>query len=296
MNIIYLGLPEGALALIEAGHRLAAVCVNRRGPASVELRRRLDRTGTPLLFRPDLGGGSVRQLLSSAGAPLMVCYLWDRLLPAEVIASSPQGAISYHPSLLPRHRGPDPYFWTIWTGDERAGVSILKLDAGMDTGVVIDQRSIELSPDIDGGGLAQRLDAMGLELLVDVLERWERLGPLHGNPQDEGRATLAPKPSDDLLELRWSWPTERLERLIRAASPHPGAFTFVGDLPVVVTAAHRHDTDLSASLKPGEALLLPEGMVVRGADGCLMLDAVHLDGGSLLLGREAVREAFTRDR
>ncbi len=289
MRIVYLGLPSGALALIRAGHRLAAVGLSRRSGAP-EVRRRLDRTGAPLLYRPDPAAPPVRRLLASTGAPLLVCYLWDRLLPAAVIDAFAHGALSYHPSLLPRHRGPDPYFHTLWSGDQRAGVTVLRLDAGMDTGPVVAQRSIEVPPGIDAGELADRLDPLGLELLVEVLDRWDRHGPLPARTQDGALATDAPAPNDDLLEIRWSWPADRIARLVRAAAPHPGAFTFVGERLVIVLATRRHDLPDPRLLDPGDLLLLPEGPLIWTGEGGLLLDAIQLEGGPVLRdGREIAR-------
>jgi methionyl-tRNA formyltransferase len=292
MDCVYLGLPQGAAALARAGHRLLAAGLERP-PGVTGLR--LGPT-CPVLVRPPMTDPGVRRLLVTAGAPLLVCYLWGRLLPGELLGAFPQGAIGYHPSLLPRHRGPDPYFWTLWSRDDVAGVSVMRLDAGVDTGHVLAQQAIDTPPRATGGELADLLDPLGLELLLGVVARWGREGPLDGWPQDESRATAAPSPDDELLEIRWGWPAERIARLVRAAAPHPGAFTAVelGGSPrtLVVLAARVSSLAVGGALEPGDAVLIDEGVVVWTGAGGLVLDEVLLDDGTPRRGPAEIAALF----
>jgi methionyl-tRNA formyltransferase len=293
MDCVYLGLPAGAAALARAGHRILAAGLSRKPAGGDEL----VLSGTcPALVRPKMTDPAVQRLFLTAGAQLLTCYLWDRILPGELLAGFPQGAIGYHPSLLPRHRGPDPYFWTIWSGDREAGVSIMRVDAGVDTGRVLAQRVLEPPAGITGGQLAELLDPVGLELLLDVAARWAREGPLEGREQDTSLATAAPAPDDDLLELRWDWPAERIARLVRAASPHPGAFTtHLRDgepHALVVLAAHVAHLRTGGALEPGDAVLLDEGVVIWTGEGGLVLDEVQPDEGPPRRGAEEVAVLF----
>lgn len=293
MRLVYLGLAEGGLALAGAGHDLLAVGLTRKGEAAVALRGAMASYGAPVLHRPVLHAPAVRHLFASAGAPLLVCYLWDRIVPAAWLPCFPRGALSYHPSLLPRHRGADPYFWTLWCGDPVAGASVISLDAGVDTGPVAAQRSVPVPSGLDGGGLAALLDPLGLDLLLEVLAAWDRGAPPDPRPQTEEGATAAPSPADDMLEIRWSWSSERILRLVRAAAPHPGAFSFLDGRVVVVLAARRADRQGEGCLPPGDAVVTDAGIVVGTGDREVVLDAVRLDDGPVLQGPGAIVRAVT---
>lgn len=290
MEISYLGLAEGGHALLAAGHRiLAAASTERSGSAAAAFEAALARSGVGLRRRPDLRCGEGGRFLVEPAPRLLVCYLWDRILPEALLQAFPEGAVSYHPSLLPRHRGPDPTFWTLWLGDGRAGASVILLDAGVDTGPVVAQRDLGVDPAWTAGDLAERLDPLGLELLVEVVGRWEREGPLAAVPQDEDGATLAPTPSEELLAVRWSRPAEELARLVRAAAPHPGAFAEGPAGALVLLAAHPVILERSGALEPGDAVLLDAGVTVWTAEGGLVLDAVLTEDEEILRGAEVAR-------
>jgi methionyl-tRNA formyltransferase len=244
-----------------------------------------------VLHRPDLRSPELQRMLASTGAPLLVCYLWDRIVPGDLLVRFRQGALSYHPSLLPRHRGADPYFWTLWSGDRIAGASVIVLDPGVDTGPVVAQRSVPVPPDVDGGELAAMLDPIGLELLVEVLSSWDRGAPPSPVPQPDEAATDAPAPDDDMLEIRWAWPSERIVRLVRAAAPHPGAYSFIDERLAVVLAARPAARPASGALRPGEAIITRAGLVVGTGDGQVVIEAIRLDDGPVLRGPGAIADA-----
>ena len=287
MEIAYLGEAEGGLKLLEAGIPMAAAGTTAsRGPAVAELRRRLARVGVGLLARPDLRRAEATRSLTGAGASLLVCYLWDRMVPRTVLEAFPEGAVGYRPALLPRHRGPAPCFWTLWEGDERAGVSIYRLDHGVDTGPLIAQSSFPVHEGCTAGYLASLTDPLGLDMLTDVVERWRETGlaPVE-RAQGEAGATLAPSPEHDLLTIRWGWPARRIARLVFAASPSPGArWEMVGGETLRVIAARARDGPSRAGLEPGRATRAEGGVVVGTGEGALLLEAGHVGDGPLLEG------------
>ena len=279
MRCVYLGRPRGASALARAGHVVLAAGLDARVKGAP---LGLDVT-CPVVYRPDMTAPSVQRLFATAGADLLVCYLWDRLLPSSLIEAMPD-IIGYHPSLLPRHRGADPDFWTIWSGDDNAGISVMTVDSGVDTGRVVAQRRVSVPAGATAGVLADLLDPLGLELLLEVVARWEREGPLEGVEQDHGRATEAPAPGDDLLEIDWSRPAREIAQLVRAAAPHPGAFTSIEldgrPTTLVILAAHEASLKTAGALEPGDAVLFEEGVVIWTGEGGLVLDEVQLEGCS----------------
>lgn len=289
MRLLYLGLPLGALCLLRAGYSLTAACISRPdAPGMRRLRRALGEV--PLLDRPDLGDAALRATLAAARPELVVSWFWTKRVPRALLRVAPRGGVNVHPSLLPRHRGADPYFWTLRRRDAQTGVTVHRLAAQYDTGAILLQRSIPVPPGVDAWRLAKSLDLPSLTALHDVLDRMRRGEDLPSRPQDESLATQAPAVTDDDCELRWSEPAEDALALIRAASPEPGAFTASGEATVVILDAEVVDAPLR-SLRPGEAVLTPRGVAVTCGDGralCVLRARDEMDD-EVLRGRAVGR-------
>jgi methionyl-tRNA formyltransferase len=186
-----------------------------------------------------------------------------------VLALAP--AVGVHPSLLPRHRGPDPYFAAIDAGDEVTGVTAHRLDEEYDTGPTLGQRLLRIDPGWNAWNLARALDRPSLALLREVVRACADGHPPPPVPQDEARATLAPQPGGEELAIVWSWSAERIVRRVRAAAPWPGAWTEIGDTLVFVVRA-RVTRDFPRALEAGEAAVRRDGVaVVRTGDDAIEL-------------------------
>ncbi len=290
MKILYLGLPLGALMLLREGHDLVGACISRPSmPGMRRLRRLMAEREAPLLGKPDLTSSLVQGLLATTDPELVVSWFWTRRIPSTVLALAARGGVNVHPSLLPRHRGPDPYFWTLALGDAETGVTAHWISADYDQGEVLAQRRMPVPEGVNAWQLARSLDRPSLEALRDVVGAIER-GEAHGVAQDETSATQAPHPSDDDCELLWDVPADEVLRRVRAAAPDPGAFTGFGDETVVVLSARKIDRSLRG-LAPGDAVLVHDGVAVACADaqGVLLLDAVRESNGERLKGRDIAR-------
>lgn len=263
MRIAFVGLPLAALLLARDGHEIVWAGICRRGALGTRrLVRLLGRERVAVL--PDLGRSA--DAVRAAKPDLVVSWFWTKKVPRAVREAAPRGAIGVHPSLLPRHRGPDPYFWAIDRGDATTGVTAHVLDDDYDTGGVLAQRTLAIDPRWDAWTLAKKLDRPSLALLREVVRTMPR--PV---AQDESRATEAPPPTDDDLELRWAWDAARIERRVRAAAPWPGAFTSIGDATVVLTRVRATD-DFPRALEIGEAAVRADGVaVVRCSEGAVEL-------------------------
>jgi methionyl-tRNA formyltransferase len=268
VRIAFVGLPLAALLLRADGHEVVWAGVCRREAAGTRrLRRALGRDNVSIL--PDL-----ERLAASVAArrpDLVVSWFWTRKVPASFRAIAPLGALGVHPSLLPRHRGPDPYFWTLDAGDATTGVTAHELEDAYDTGAILGRRELRVDPSWNAWTLAKRLDRPSLALLRETVAAYARGAPPARVAQDESLATSAPQPSDDDLELRWTDPAVRIERRVRAASPWPGAFTELGDRTLTLTAV-RVTSDHPRALLPGEAYVRADGVaVVRAGDQAVEL-------------------------
>jgi methionyl-tRNA formyltransferase len=274
MRIAFVGLPLAALLLRADGHDVVWAGVCRRDALGIRrLRRTIGRDNVSMM--PDL------ERLSGAVAErrpdLVVSWFWTRKIPASFRRLAPLGALGVHPSLLPRHRGPDPYFWAIDAGDAVTGVTAHQLDDAYDTGAILARRELAIDPAWNAWTLAKKLDRPSLALLRETVRAFADGRPPAPIAQDDALATEAPQPSDDDLELRWTDDAAQIERRVRAASPWPGAFTAIGDVALTLTRvrACQSRPQLLAALEPGEAIVRDDGIaMVRTGDG-----AVELLGG-----------------
>jgi methionyl-tRNA formyltransferase len=277
LRIVFLGLPLAALLLREDGHEIVWAGICRRKALGT---RRLSRLLGPerVVATPQLDEHAAT--LRALSADIVVSWFWTKRVPRAVREAAPLGAIGIHPSLLPRHRGPDPYFWAIDAGDTETGVTAHVLEDEYDTGAILGQRRLPIPPSWSSWTLAKKLDRPSLALLREVVAAFARGDPPSPIVQDETLATLAPQPDDDLLELRWDDNAERIARRVRAASPFPGAFTSLDDEIVTLTRV-APTTAFPRALAAGEAAVRDDGVaVVRTADAAI----------ELLAGRVAIAD------
>lgn len=243
------------------------------------LRRLAGERGFALWERPDLTRAAVRdEVLSLARPDAVLSWFWTRKLPRAVIDAAARGAFGVHPSLLPRWRGADPYFWAIRSGDRTTGVTAHRLDEEYDTGAIIASEQLAIDDDDDAWTLARKLDRPSLRLLRSIAARLAAGEKLEGVPQDEAHATAAPAPGEDDCTVRWDREADDVVRLVRAASPAPGAVAEIGDVAATLVRARRTDR-VPRALVPGEAVWTREGVVVRAADAGVVLVRVAIDDG-----------------
>ncbi|MBZ0119387.1 MAG: hypothetical protein K8H88_20530 [Sandaracinaceae bacterium] len=274
-RVLYLGLPLGALCLLHDGHELAAACISRPDqPGLRRLRKKASFLGFPVLERPDLERARVQSELRSFEADLIACWFWTKRVPLEVIELVPF-AFNVHPSLLPRHRGADPYFWAIAEGDRVTGVTAHALTERYDEGPILAQRELAIPEGIDAWRLARKLDRPSLALMREIVLRHAAGEPLEAVPQDDLRATQAPEPSDEDCELRFDRPARELERLVRAAAPWPGAFTeHAGETIVVLEARVVTGPE---GLGRGQGARTSDGVVIATSDAALLVTAARAE-------------------
>lgn len=299
MRFLYFGLPLGAELLRRAGfvphvacfgHRMlglrrAKVALARHVLPQPEGERGSIVTERPLvLFKPDLADPSIVEALASARPDAILSWFWPQRIPETVLGLAKRGAFGVHPSLLPRHRGPDPYFHAIRGGDQESGVTLHRLDAAYDTGRIVAQRRVSIADTDDAWRLARKLDRPSLALLIDCAARLSKGEALEGEAQDESLATEAPQPSEDELCIDWDDTAIDVARLVRAAAPSPMVSTLLGDEMVFVRRARVYDGEVPSVLDPGDAWRVPEGVVVVCGEGSLLLVEVEREDGERVKG------------
>jgi methionyl-tRNA formyltransferase len=285
MRIAFLGTPAFAVpsldALASAGHEVVAVVAQPDRPAGrgQELREPATKAwalarGIPVLQPLKVRDGALAAALAALSPDLLVVVAYGRILGEDLLGLAPQGALNVHASLLPRFRGAAPIQWAVAEGERETGVTIMQMDAGLDTGDILLQRSLLVGDD-DAEALAVRLARLGGDALVEALGLLAqgRLVPVR---QDGARATLAPVLEKEHGRLDFQLPAARLAARVRGFRPWPGAFTTLGGRTLKVHAATATD---GAGLPPGSARGTPEGLLVGCGDGSgLLLREVQLEG------------------
>lgn len=239
MRVVFFGTPEFAVpslaALLGEGFDVVAAVTR---PDQPQGRSRSSAVASPVklaalaeglpVFEPVRPGEpAFLTALRSLAPDVGVVVAYGHILKPDLLALPRHGMINVHPSLLPELRGAAPVEWAIVNGLAKTGVTIMQMDAGLDSGPILHQIPHTIDPEVTGGELSEHLSETGALALVEVLAL---IGPegLKPRPQDHTRATYAPKLTRDTARIRWSQPAAHVARLIRGLDPRPGAWTELG--------------------------------------------------------------------
>ena len=202
-----------------------------------------------VLQPPRLKGALEAEEVRALRPDALVVAAYGLLLPRELLDAGRHGALNIHASLLPRWRGAAPIQRALLAGDAETGVSIMQMDAGLDTGPILMQKRIPIAPDEDAGSLHDKLAVQGAEAIVAALDQIEA-GRARPMPQAESGVSYAAKIGKRDTHLDWSRPAFDLERAVRAFRPAPGAFALLDGEPVKVWRA----SVIDARARPGPFL------------------------------------------
>jgi methionyl-tRNA formyltransferase len=235
MRILYMGSPAFAVlpleALAAAGHTIVGVVTQpdrpvKRSAAPVPppVKVAAERLGLPVLQPPTLRDPEVVAILAALAPDVGVVAAYGEILRRNVLAIPPLGYLNIHPSLLPRHRGPTPVAGAIMAGDRETGVTVMRLDPGMDSGPILAQVHVPLPADARADRLTDELFALGARLLVEVLPLYAA-GQVVPREQNHAQATVTRLLNKEDGVIDWSLPALVIERMPRAYAPWPGAHT-----------------------------------------------------------------------
>src|SRR6267378_1136109 len=238
VRVAFFGTPEFAVpslrALVGEGFDVVAVVTQPDAPQG---RSRSQLVPPPVklvaqaeelpVFQPEKPtAGDFLIRLRDTRPDIGVVVAYGHILRPELLALPPRGMVNVHPSLLPALRGAAPVEWAIIRGYEKTGVTIIQLDAGMDSGPILHQIPHRIEQDVTGGELSAHLAEVGAQALVETLTMMERSDPPpQPVPQDEQRATFAPKLTRELARIDWTKDARTIGCLIRGLDPRPGAWT-----------------------------------------------------------------------
>ena len=211
---------------------------------------------------------------------VIVVVAFGQVLSPEVLALPPHGCLNLHASLLPRWRGAAPIAAAILAGDETTGVTVMRMDEGLDTGPILAQREMQIRPDDTASSLAERLSNLGAELLLESLPAY-LAGDLQPQPQPAEGITLCGLLTKEDGRLDWSKTAVELDRRIRAVTPWPGAFTMWDGRQLKILAAIPLP-DWKGNHQPGTVFEVDGGAAVVTGEGALKLLEVQLAGKKAL--------------
>lgn len=298
MKIVFMGSPDFATAtldaLVEARHDVCLVVTQPDRPAGrgrhmvpTPVKVMAESFGLPLLTQ-DRGGAERERVTAAvlAAAPdAIVVTAFGHILRRTLLEAPPHGCLNLHFSLLPRWRGVSPVQHAVLHGDAWTGVTIMQMDAGIDTGPILAHEAVSIAPQETAGDLLAQLAGLGADLLVRTLRRLEN-GPLAATAQNDTGAVYAPKLSKSLSPLRWDRDVVTVHNQVRALDPVPGTTSFLGEKLLKIGAARPYAFH-TAEAEPGTILgVADDGILVACGTGILELTRMQAPGRKMLAVEE----------
>lgn len=285
MRIIFAGTPEFARIALTAlhadGHTIVAVLTQPDRPSGrgmkltpSAVKQEALRLGLPVLQPLTLKSAEIQAELTALAADVMVVAAYGLILPQVVLDVPQYGCLNIHASLLPRWRGAAPIHRAIQAGDNETGITIMQMDAGLDTGAMLMRQGIAIDPHDTTGTLHDKLATLGGELIVATLHAIAT-SALAPTPQPGSGVTYAAKISKTEARLDFNLDAPQLERNIRAYNPAPGAWMMWQDTLIKVWQAH----PISGSGKPGMVLAAnAEGIIIACGKGAICITELQPAG------------------
>ncbi len=286
-RIVYMGTPEVALpplqALLGAGYEVVQVATRPDRPAGRSRRPQpspvkvfCQEQGLPVWQPPTLRTAEAVGYLRALQPDLIVVTAFGQILPPSVLDLPPYGCLNLHFSLLPRHRGAAPVAAAILAGEAETGVTLMQMDAGLDTGPILAQEVVPLHGRERRGELSTHLAELAADLLRRTLPAW-LAGEIFPRPQDESQATYSRILRKEDGRVDWSRPAAYVERMVRAYDPWPGTHTLLHGRRLRLWQASVFPSPPRPA-PPGTVLLEKDALLVVTGEGLLRLEEVQLEG------------------
>lgn len=285
MRVVFAGTPDVALpsldALTASRHEVVAVLTRPPAPAGrgraprvSAVQARADELGIPVIATTRLDTPAALDPIAALAPDCCPVVAFGTLLPAAALAIPPRGWVNLHFSLLPRWRGAAPVQHAIRAGDPETGASTFLIDEGLDTGPLLMQERTSIGERETSGDLLHRLSVSGAALLVDTLDALES-GAVAATPQPLQGVTMAPRIDVDDVRIDWHAPADVVDRLIRASTPAPGAWTMLRESRVRLGPVVPVD---DTGLAPGEVLPGKRDVLVGTGGSAVRLGDVLAEG------------------
>src|SRR5437667_12364705 len=285
MRVVFFGTPEFAVPSLEALLRegfdvVAAVTQpdrpqgrSRSTAVPPPVKTTAEADDVPVLQPERPSDPAFLERLRALAPDVGVVVAYGHILKPDLLALPRRGMIDLHPSLLPELRGAAPVEWAILNGLKQTGVTIMRMDEGLDSGPILLQIPHDVDPDVTGGELSEHLSEMGAQALVEALALFQTNG-LEPHPQEHARATYAPKLTRATARILWAEPAEPGSRPLRARDPPPGAWTELDGREVKLFGARVVDD----RGPPGEVRKTEDGLRITTGRGAVQVEEVQPAG------------------
>jgi methionyl-tRNA formyltransferase len=297
MKIIYMGTPDFAIrplqAILDAGYDVLAIATqpDKQKGRGREIKYSPVKEfavsqGLPVLQPRRIKTAEAITELQQYDADIYVVFAYGQILSAEILGLPRYGCINIHASLLPRYRGAAPIQRAIIEGEEETGVTIMQMDAGIDTGDMLLVASLPIDAKETSDSLHERLSMLGAELIVETLAKIEK-GGIIGIKQNDDAATYAPMIDREEGRIDWKMPAVFIERLVRGLNSRPGAYTYYQGKNLKIWAADSVSSRCENHSKPGTIIEATKaGIIVVCGEGSLSITELQLEGKKKMLVKD----------
>ena len=305
LKVVFMGTPDFSVAALQAilDSRHQVICVYTQPPRPKGRGQMMQQS--PVHALAESAGIPVRHPHSlkrdenaradfiALQADIAVVAAYGLILPMDVLAAPLYGCVNIHASLLPRWRGASPIQRAIWAGDQQTGITLMKMDEGLDTGDILEKGVVSIGPDTTAPDLHDRLAQLGAEMIVPFLDRLSVWNKTEGEKQDDKESCYAPLLTKEDGQVDWTQEATAIDRQIRALNPWPGVWTRnEAGLRLKIHAAEPViDDSPPAPEKPG-TVLDKGGMVSCGHGTRLLLKTVQPDSGKAMEAAAAVNGGY----
>lgn len=286
MKIVFFGSPASALPSLQkirdAGHRIELVITQPDKPTGrgkkllpSPVKKMALALNIPVFQPSRIKKDAIAvEKLNDAQPDLNVVVAYGQIIPSSIIYLPKFNSLNVHFSLLPKYRGASPVQWALLNGEEKTGITIFELNEKMDEGDILVQEEIDILPSENAAELETRLAEIGAELLVKTIDKIDKIKP---QKQDHARATYAPKISKQDGRIDWTKDSLRIERQLRAFTPWPSAFAFLGEKRIKIHKGKAVDTPAPLSSSAGQIVAIrKEGIeVCCGQQSVFLIEQVQ---------------------
>jgi methionyl-tRNA formyltransferase len=288
MKVVFFGSPSTALpalnSLLSSGYEIKLVVTQPDKPAGrgkkltpPAVKIFAENHGLPVI-QPEKIRKDERtlELIKEANPDVIIVVAYGQIIPASIIYLPPYKSLNIHFSLLPKYRGAAPVQWAILNGEMFTGVTIFQLNEKMDEGPILTQQQTPILPRENAHELETRLAYLGAKLLINTLNELQKI---ELKPQDNSRATYAPKLTKEQGEINWEEPADIIDRKVRAFFPWPGAFTFLDNQRIEILFGQRVP-GIIPSARPGEIVQIDKSgiYICCGQKSLFLLEKIKPEG------------------
>ena len=299
MNIVFAGTPQFAAdhlkLLLDSQHEIKCILTqpdrgSGRGkkvtPSPVKEIGL--NNGIEVLQPTSLKDESIVRSLESLKPDLLLVVAYGLLIPKKVLDIAERGSVNVHASILPRWRGAAPMEYSIYSGENESGISYMRMIEGLDEGPILEVHKCKIEKEDDLGTLESKFVELSKKSLLNFLIKFEK-GELKETPQENSKATFAPKINSDFQKIDWNCASNEIDQKIRSLNPKYGAFTFLGNKRVKIYKSS--PTENTSKLGPGKIGISEDGKLLVGCskETAIKIDTVQMEGKSAVRSEEFVR-------